>query len=97
VRRLNSKTVDKKAFRCPQCGRHTLLRPLDFEPSLKKQEYKTRDGGSVELYVDVCSKCERKNFRDHFEPRKSDVKRVLKGLHGEDAKIGEGESLEELL
>jgi len=97
VRRLTSKTVDKKTFKCPQCGEYRMLRPIDFEYSLEKQEYKTRDGSSVSLHVNTCDKCQRKNFKLYFEPSKADIRRVLKGLHDTSTKLEEGESLEELL
>jgi len=96
MKRLNSRPADKRSFACPQCDRLTLLRPLDYTPKLEKQEYKTRDGSTVELFTDVCDKCQARNWRKHFEPSKSDLRRVLRSIHG-DAELSEEESLEDLL
>jgi hypothetical protein len=96
MRRINSKPVDKRAFTCPQCDKPRLIRSLDYSPNLEKQDYKTRDGSQVELFVDICENCKVRNWKRYFEPSKSDLKRVIKSIH-EDVDLEGDESLEDLL
>ena len=96
MRRLNQKPQDKRTFLCPQCSKLRMTRLLDHVVSDAQQSYKTKDGDDVELFVDVCDHCKRRNFKKYFEPSRADVRRVLKTL-SEDAKLGEDQSLEDLL
>lgn len=96
MRRLNRKPEDKRTFTCPQCDKHRMARPVSHEVSDEKRPYKTKDGGEIELFVDICDACHRRNFKQHFEPSREDVRRVLKTLAA-DAKLEEGQSLEDLL
>jgi transcription elongation factor Elf1 len=96
MRRTTRQPIDKRAFTCPQCNKPRLIRPLDYTPSLEKQEYKTRDGSQIELFVDICEYCKTRNWQKHFEPTKADLKKVIKSIH-QDKKISEEESLEDLL
>ena len=96
MRLPNRKPVDKRAFQCPQCNKPRLIRPLDHTVSLDKHEYKTRDGSSVSLLVDICDACQARNFRQHFEPSKEDIRKVVKSMHAESELPGE-QSIEDLL
>ena len=73
-----------------------MTRLLAHIVSQEKQEFKTRDGSPISLFVDTCDKCVGKNYRKYFEPTKSDVRKVLKAMNDE-AKISPDTSLEELL
>lgn len=73
-----------------------MTRDLDHEVTLEKREYKSRDGSTVELFIDICEWCKKRNWHQHFEPTKADVKRVLKAMQQE-AEIGGDQSLEDLL
>jgi len=83
-------------FTCPQCRKQRMTRPLDHVINEAKQEYKTKDKDTVELFVDICEPCKGRNSRLYFEPSKADIKRILKAMQ-EDAKLGEDQSLEDLL
>jgi hypothetical protein len=73
-----------------------MTRPLDHEVSQEKRSYKTKDDGDIELFIDICDYCKRRNFRRYFEPSKADIRRVLKTLK-EDAELADDQSLEDLL
>jgi hypothetical protein len=88
--------INKKVFTCPQCGKHRMSRPMNHCVSKETQEFKTRDGSTVSLFLDTCDNCVAKNYRDHFEPTKSDVRKVLKAMNEEATASGDV-SLEELL
>lgn len=96
MKRLNQKPQDKRIFQCPQCSKHRLTRPIDHVVDKFKQEYKTKDKGIIELFVDICESCKARNSRLYFEPTKADIKRILKGMQ-ENAELGEDQSLEDLL
>jgi len=96
VKRINKKPVDMKIFTCPQCGKDRVSRPLGHIISQEKQEFKTRDGSSVSLFIDTCDNCVGKNYRQYFEPTKSDIRKVLKAMNDE-VKPSSDVSLEELL
>lgn len=88
--------IDKKIFACPQCGKPRMSRPLDHKVIQEKQEFKTRDGSSVSLFVDTCDGCIGRNYRKYFEPTKTDIRKVLKAMN-DDATASGDVSLEELL
>lgn len=88
--------VDKKVFTCPQCSRARMSRPMGHVASHDKQEFKTRDGATVSLFVDTCDYCVAKNYRQYFEPTRSDIRKVLKAMNDE-ATTSSDVSLEELL
>ena len=96
MRRISHKPEDKRSFVCPQCDKLRMTRPLDHEVSDERRSYKTKDGGEIELFIDICDNCKRRNMRRYFEPSKADIRRVLKTL-SEDAKLAEDQSLEDLL
>jgi hypothetical protein len=96
MKRLNQKPQDKRVFSCPQCKKYRMTRPLDYVVNETKQEYKTKDKDTIELFVDICESCKARNNRQYFEPSKADIKRILKAMQ-EDAKLGEDQSLEDLL
>lgn len=96
MRRLNSKPKDRRAFRCPQCDKPRMIRDIDHVVSQEKQEYKTRDGDQIQLFVDICESCKTRNWTRHFEPSKADIKRVLKAMQGQ-VKLEENQSIEDLL
>jgi len=95
MKRYSPKPVDKKVFACPQCNKPRLVRPLTHVVSKEMQEFKTRDGSSISLMVDICEHCVAKNYREHFEPTRTDIRKVLKAMNDE-AKPSDV-SLEELL
>lgn len=90
------KTVDMKAFTCPQCLRTAMTRTLGHVVSQEKVEHKTRDNSSISLFVDICDKCQGKNYRKYFEPTRTDIRKVLKAMN-DTAKETPEESLEDLL
>jgi transcription elongation factor Elf1 len=96
VRRLNSKPVDKKIFTCPQCEKSRMSRLLDHVVSSERIEHKTRDGTTVSLFVDICDNCIASNYSKHFEPSRSNIRKVLKAMK-EDAQANPDTSLEDLL
>jgi len=96
MRRLNQQPQDKKIFSCPQCSKQRMTRPIDHVVDRTKQEFKTKSKDTIELFVDICDACKGRNNRQHFEPSKADIKRVLKAMQ-ENAELGEDQSLEELL
>lgn len=97
MRRIGSgPPADKRVFACPQCKKSRMTRPLDHKVSLEMQEFKTRDGSSVNLLTDTCDHCVDKNYRLYFEPTKSDIRKVLKAMNDE-AQASPDVSLEELL
>lgn len=88
--------VDKKIFTCPQCSQARMSRPMDHVVSHEIQEFKTKDGGTISLFTDTCDKCISKNYRQYFEPTKSDIRKVLKAMTDE-TQVSSDVSLEELL
>lgn len=96
MRRINQKPIDKKIFTCPQCDRARMSRPMDHCVSQETQEFKTRDGTTVSLFVDTCEACVARNYRRFFEPTRSDIRKVLKAMKDE-AQASPDVSLEELL
>lgn len=96
MKRLNSKPKDKRSYTCPQCNKRRMTRDLDHEVSDEQQEYKSKDGSTIKLFIDICDFCKTRNYQHHFEPTKADVRRILKAMQN-DAKLSEEESLEELL
>lgn len=80
MRIQNQKPVDKKVFTCQQCGKHRMTRAVDHVVSTEKQEAKTRDGSMMSFFVDICDNCIARNYRTHFEPTRSDIRKVLKAM-----------------
>lgn len=73
-----------------------MSRPIDHVVLKTQTEFKTRYGTSVTLFTDTCDTCISKNYRQYFEPTKSDVRKVLKAMNDE-APASNDVSLEELL
>jgi hypothetical protein len=96
MKRFSPKPVDKRAFSCPQCSKQRLIRPIGHVVSNETQEFKKRDGSSVALMVDICDPCIAKNYRDYFEPTRTDIRKVLKAMNDE-SQTPSDVSLEELL
>jgi hypothetical protein len=92
----NRKPVDKRAFQCPQCNKMRMVRDLDHEVSTVKQDYKTRDGSTISLIVDICDYCQHRNQKKYFEPTRADLRRAIKAMHTK-AELSEEETLEDLL
>jgi len=95
MRRVGGKTADMRMFKCPQCNKLRMVRPFDHVVSTETREYKSRDGNTVTLLIDVCDHCRASNYRKHFEHSQADVRRIMKAI--KDQKQLEGESLEDLL
>lgn len=96
MKRSSQKPVDKRLYSCPQCDKQRLLRPLGHVISTETQEFKKRDGSSIALMVDICDPCIAKNYRDYFEPTRTDVRKILKAMN-DDAQASPDVSLEDLL
>ena len=96
MKRLNSKPKDKRVHRCLQCEKSRMVRDLDHTISIDKQEYKTRDGTTIELFIDICEFCKSRNWTRYFEPSKADVRRIIKTMH-EESGLDEDQTLEDLL
>lgn len=96
MKRFKPTPVDKRMMVCPQCGKQRMSRPLGHVVSQEKQEFKTRDGSSVSLLIDTCDNCVGRNYRQYFEPTRSDIRKVLKAMNDE-AQASPDVSLEELL
>jgi hypothetical protein len=73
-----------------------MTRPLTHVVSQEKKKYKTRTGDEVELLFDICDSCARRNYRDHFEPNKADLRKIMNSVK-EGTPIEGNESLENLL
>lgn len=96
MKRFKSKPKDMKIFTCPQCDKPRLSRLINHVVSYEKQDFKTRDGSSVSLLIDICDNCINRNYRQYFEPTRSDIRKVLKAMN-EEAQASPDVSLEELL
>lgn len=96
MKRLGGKPQDVKRCYCPQCSKPRMTRPLDHVVIQEKKKYKTRSGDEVELFFDICDACAARNFRNHFEPAKSDLHKIMKSVK-DNIKVEEGQSLEDLL
>lgn len=95
MKRLTQKLVDLKIFDCPQCGKSRMKRPLDYVVSKEKKAFKDRTSSEIELFIDICDTCRANNYKNHFEPTKADIRKVLNAIK-EDSKLGDN-SLEDLL
>ena len=73
-----------------------MVRPIGHVVSFAEQNYTSKDGTEIVLYVDICEHCKTNNYRRFFEPNRRDIARLLKSIHGKE-EVGEHESLEELL
>lgn len=96
MRRLNQTPKSVRAYTCPQCSRQRLLRDFDYTVRQDKYTYDAKDGSKIELFIDICEFCKKRNFSKYFEPSRSDIKRIIKSMQ-EDAKLDGEPSLEELL
>lgn len=96
MRRLTKKPTDMRTLICPQCSKPRMTRPMGHVVKLEKRKYKDRHENEVELMIDTCDFCVAKNYRDHFEPTKSDIRKVLKTLQTE-SKLADNQTLEDLL
>lgn len=85
----------QRMYHCPQCSKARMTRPHDHKVSLEKKKYDTYDGGTVELYADICIFCIERNKAKHFEPSRADLKKVLKAM--QEGETNEDMSLEEML
>lgn len=83
-------------FKCPQCNKRRMQRPVGHKPTLERKTASAADGSDVEHYIDICGFCVAKLSKKLYEPSKKELKKVLKALHTPGADLGE-ESLEELL
>lgn len=88
-----------RAFYCPQCDKPRLIRHHEHVVSKETRSYQTKDGGEVELLVDICDFCKRKNSRLYFEPDQADIKKVLQAMQesAEGEPKNEDVSLEDML
>jgi hypothetical protein len=86
----------KRAHFCPECKKQRLTLPVDETPSKEKREFDLPDGSKVELFEQVCPFCVRKYYKKYWEPKKTDVKKIMKALE-EAHELPEDTSLEELL
>lgn len=96
MKRITGTSARRRAVFCPQCNKQRMYRSLDHEVSLEKQDYEARDGSTVTLHTDICQFCKERNWTRYFEPSRTDIRRVLKGMH-KDAELEDNESLEDLL
>ena len=94
MKRIKSKPVDMRAFTCPQCNKRRMIRRPDHIVSLEKEEHMDRGNKPISLFVDTCEFCKIKNFKKHFEPTKSDIRKVINAMKDNDTK---GQSLEDML
>jgi len=96
MKRFDRKPVDTRAFTCPQCRKLRLIRLPDHIVSLEQRDYKISSDKTVKLFVDICDNCRVKNYKQHFEPKPADVRRIMNAIKtGE--QTAEGQSLENLL
>lgn len=89
------KIYTQRVFVCPMCDKHRMVRPKDHVVSHETREVETPSGEMVELHVDVCDACQRRIIRKHFQPNKTDLKKVIKAVKDQND-IGE-KSLEDML
>lgn len=96
MKRLGGKPIDTKRCNCPQCGKPRMTRPLTHEVSKGTKKYKTRTGEEVELMFDICDNCARRNYRNYFEPTKTDLRKIMQSVK-ESKEVPGDQSLEDLL
>ena len=96
MRRINVTPKSLRAFTCPQCDKPRMMRDFEHIVSFEKRTYDTKDGNKVELFIDTCEFCKKKNFHKWFEPSRADIRKILKSMR-EDAELSGEQSLEELL
>mgnify|MGYP006871747248 CR=1 FL=1 len=96
MKRLNNKPVDMRGHICPQCNKLRMVRPLDHVVSLTKHTYKTTSGVEVELYIDICDHCVRRNYNKYFQPIKSDLRKIIRDVQ-HNTELPKDQSLENLL
>jgi hypothetical protein len=70
--------------------------PHGEKQNKEKREFELPDGSKVELFAEVCPFCIRKYYKKYWEPKKTDVKKIMKALQ-EQHELPEDTSLEELL
>lgn len=96
MKRLNNKPINMRRFACPQCEKTRMTRPLNHVVSKETKKIKIREGEEVELLIDICDNCVQKNYRDYFEPKRLDLKKILAAIK-ENKDLPDKQSLEELL
>lgn len=96
MKNFGADKVSKRAHYCPACNKPRLILPLDEEPSKKKREFKLPNDDTVELFEMVCSYCVHRYYKKYWEPKRADVKKIMRALAEEHA-LPEDTSLEELL
>ncbi len=95
MKRLTQKPVDLKIFDCPQCHKSRMKRPLDYIVSKETKIFKDRTNKEIELFIDICDTCRANNYKNHFEPTKADIRKVLNAIKTESHL--DNNSLEDLL
>lgn len=96
MKRLGGKPIDMKRCICPQCNKPRMTRPLDHVVSQETKKVKNRLSEEIELLVDICDTCISRNYRDHFEPQRLDLKKIMSAVK-ENQQLPTEQSLEELL
>jgi hypothetical protein len=96
MKNFGAKPTTKRAHFCPECSKPRLVLPLGETASKEKRDFDLPGGDKVELFEQVCPFCVRKYYKKYWEPKKSDVKKIMQAL--EDAhELPDDTSLEELL
>lgn len=96
MKNLGTNNVRKRAHYCPECNKPRLIVPIDDTPSKKKREFELPGGKKIELFEEVCQFCLRKYYKKYWEPKKADVKKIMRAL-AQEHELPEDTSLEELL
>lgn len=82
---------------CPMCNKLRMVRSKGFEFDPEEMtEINTPSGKTIEVPANRCGFCDQKIVRKHFQPSKSDVKKVVKAMADQEA-IPEDKSLEDML
>jgi len=96
MKNFGADKVSKRAHYCPACNKPRLILPIDEEPSKEKRKFDLPNGEKIELFEMVCPFCVRKYYRKYWEPKKADVRKIMRAL-SEEHELPEDTSLEELL
>lgn len=69
--------TDKRRFVCSQCRKHRMLRPINFVPNNQTMKMKTPSGDIVDLYIDVCTACQLKNYKKYTDDDTKSLEELL--------------------
>ena len=96
MKNFGADKVGKRAHYCLACNKPRLILPIDEDPIKTKREFELPGGEKVELFEQVCPFCVHRYYKRYWEPKKADVRKIMRAL-AEERELPEDTSLEELL